>query len=349
MEKKIPWYLSVWFIIVLYAITWWLLCIPAIVINVIRLIKYDKKKVPAIILGLVCLFIAFTAFITITELRKESEFDELLEAGKYDEALEYVDSLSKSNIDTYYKYAEIYAAQKNYDSAVDILLDYAEQVDVLNLSEGYFSRLGEYSKQASVEKQDLVKELHNKYSLALEKKQQKETKPTASNNTSENVSNDDADNDTTEDMESYYDVESSDEQNDVINEKEQQPQEDETDDNGYEIGQFILDGRDLADSDAPKLTVYDDGSWLFSRDRYTLYTLSFSDGTLSQQSDGSYLAITDKWQYIITFEGNGKVNIKLGDALPNASFISKGTYKKACGTYNKFTDQELLDAINNSQ
>ena len=58
-EKKIPWYFSVWFIIVLYLTTWWLLCIPAIIMNILRVVKYDKKKVPSVILGAVGILIIF--------------------------------------------------------------------------------------------------------------------------------------------------------------------------------------------------------------------------------------------------------------------------------------------------
>ena len=42
-KDKIPWYLSIPFILVVYMFTFWFLGIPGIILAIIRLIKYKKK------------------------------------------------------------------------------------------------------------------------------------------------------------------------------------------------------------------------------------------------------------------------------------------------------------------
>lgn len=172
MEKKIPWYLSIWFILILYATTWWLLWIPAIIINIIRIVKCEKRKIPVIILSIVGAFGLLVGYITISDSNKEKQFNAYIENGEYDKAIEYVDSLSKSSVSTYYKYAQVYAAQGDYDKSVDVLLEYANSHDLLDLSKGFFEKLDSYAKEASEEKQKLVNQLNIDYKSAIEKQEQ---------------------------------------------------------------------------------------------------------------------------------------------------------------------------------
>ena len=132
-ESTIPWYYKMWFITIVF----WLGClvlvgpIVAIVLLVMRMIKYPQKRKNAFIVSIVYLLVVVCLFILpiIGSKIRESRFQGYIDSKNYNEAFKYVDDIYSSNNYEYYsKYADIYDAMGKADDGALKILDYCNSI-----------------------------------------------------------------------------------------------------------------------------------------------------------------------------------------------------------------------------
>lgn len=178
-KEKIPWYFSTWFILILYITTFWCFCIPAIIINILRIVKYkNKKTVPGILLMLVIVFVGFTVLVLVLDSKENKKFNSWIENGEYERAQSYLDDKMKSSKEysLYRKYAELYAVQGMNDEATLKIMEYCNGQKLAEIPSYIIKELDNYAESSS----DLVKnqavELHEKYDIALAQAEEMERK-----------------------------------------------------------------------------------------------------------------------------------------------------------------------------
>lgn len=129
-KTRIPWYLSVWFIILVSILTFWVFWIPGIVLGMIRLIKYKEKRGSSaaviLILGVPCVVMIFTFIYSIrSEAKKERQLNAFIEDGCYAEAQEFIEQTYTTGTLAYVeKSARLYELQGMYDEAVNLWVEY---------------------------------------------------------------------------------------------------------------------------------------------------------------------------------------------------------------------------------
>lgn len=181
-DKKVPWFLSIPFIIIVYLISLcFMLGIPGIVLAIVRLILCKNKRLSssimlgsmiAIVLGIFVM--AF--FIVQHEDKIQSEAMTLIEERRYEDARilldeEYVDSTTYTYAKLYY---ECYVGEGNYEEAAKALIEYCESVssptyineDALSLLEECKSNVSEETYNKIVEIQERVRVEENGENIA---------------------------------------------------------------------------------------------------------------------------------------------------------------------------------------
>lgn len=170
-QDKIPWYFSIWFIIIMYCLSLCFLCIPAMALNVLRLINIKKKRVaPGIILAGYLFVCGLFCYYIVNEVSESIKYEENLRNGNFDEALSYLESQSEG-ASTCKKYAEYYAALDRYDDAVQVLLDYYCKKDILEIEDSSWSLIDKYAANASDEIKNEVALLHKRHDDAVHEMQ----------------------------------------------------------------------------------------------------------------------------------------------------------------------------------
>lgn len=147
-DVKIPFYLRMWFIILVCTFTSFLFCIPAIVLFIIRIKKFPNNRKGAWIglAGFASVFIFFTVIAIYFSEYDNRAVDKLIKAGKYDEAIEYVEANYDSPSSAYYnKLAEIYEVQGDYNAAASQLLAYVDSIeDLTDVPNSIVKKLNDY-------------------------------------------------------------------------------------------------------------------------------------------------------------------------------------------------------------
>lgn len=125
-EEKVPWYLSIWFILIISVLTSWLLWIPGIVLGIMRFCRCKKRRVSAAVILLVLVMpYILMVFVAIEAIKENDEFDSYLEAKQYNEAEKFIEQRYDAGTSSYAdRYAELYEAQGLYDEAAKVLLEY---------------------------------------------------------------------------------------------------------------------------------------------------------------------------------------------------------------------------------
>lgn len=173
-RDKIPWYFSVLFILIIYVISWWVLFIPAIILNILRIVKIKKKRVlPTIILVIVLFILGLSTYVVVDDIVQDNQFEQNLETGNFEDALKYLEKQGTGS-GTARKYAKYYAAQNMYDEAVQVLLDYCNEGDILDISDYFIDDLDKYAENASEDIKIKVKSWHSEYEAALLEKEKAE-------------------------------------------------------------------------------------------------------------------------------------------------------------------------------
>lgn len=125
-EEKVPWYLSIWFILIISVLTSWLLWIPGIILGIMRFCRCKKKRVSAAVILLVLVMpYILVVFVAIETIKENDEFDSYLEAKQYNEAEKFIEQRYDAGTSSYAdRYARLYEAQGLYDEAAGALLEY---------------------------------------------------------------------------------------------------------------------------------------------------------------------------------------------------------------------------------
>ncbi len=177
-DVKVPFYLRMWFIILVGIFTSFLFFIPAIVLFIIRIKKFPNNRKGAWIGldGFASVFIFLTVIAIYFSEYDNREVDKLIKAGKYDEAIEYVEANYDSSSVTYYKkMADIYEKQGDYDSASSAILTYIEGKDDLNdIPDSIVNKLLDYKNNCSQERNVVIDKALNNIELAKAERAEKE-------------------------------------------------------------------------------------------------------------------------------------------------------------------------------
>lgn len=175
---KVPWYLSTWFIVLVFFITFiFILGIPAIILAIVRFVKYKKNRVGSGILMSITVSIPVLFIILVCVMvNQEGKADRLIKEGRYAEAQAYLDDrISNSNDYLYYRqYADLYIAQGMFDEAVQKLIEYSDKKDVCDWESSFIGKLEECSGQASEQYKILASNILNAYNTYLAEKNTEE-------------------------------------------------------------------------------------------------------------------------------------------------------------------------------
>ena len=160
---KVPFYFQMWFISLVFwvgSFAFGLGPIVAIVLFIIRMIKYPNNRKKALLsAGIqIVLIVAITAWAIWDSGKNDRAINNLLNEGKYAEAIEYVEANYDSTTYGYYtKIAEIYEKQGDFDSAVSSILKYTEIApDITEINDSVISKLKTYKGKISEEKENDV-------------------------------------------------------------------------------------------------------------------------------------------------------------------------------------------------
>lgn len=177
-NDKIPFCFQMWFITIVFIFTSMIIGLPAIVLFVIRIVKYPqhRKKAWIGLAGVVASFIALGLILDYASNSDDRAVDKLLEAKQYSEAVEYVESNYDPTTYGYYKkLAEIYDKQKDYELAALSLLRYTEIIpDLSNISDSTVSKLRTYTGNVSDETEKKLNETIIEITKAKAKKESAE-------------------------------------------------------------------------------------------------------------------------------------------------------------------------------
>lgn len=175
---KKPWYLSIWFIVLVFIITFMFTYgIPAIILAIVRFVKYKKNRVGSgILMGVTVSIPVLFIILVCVMVNQEGKADRLIKEGRYAEAQVYLDDrISSSNDYLYYRqYADLYIAQGMFDEAVQKLVEYSDQKDVCNWENSFIEKLEECSGQASEQYKILASNILNTYNTYLAEKNTEE-------------------------------------------------------------------------------------------------------------------------------------------------------------------------------
>ena len=180
---KVPFYFQMWFIALVVWGGSFVFClgpITAIVLFVLRLVKYPNNRKTALIsAGIqIALVFSITAWAVWDSGKDDRAINNLLNEGKYTEAIEYVETNFDSTSYEYYKrIAEIYEKQGDYDSAASYVLKYTEIVsDIADINDNVVSKLKTYKGKITNENEQTIDERIDDIAKAKEEKEATEKK-----------------------------------------------------------------------------------------------------------------------------------------------------------------------------
>lgn len=160
---KVPFYLHMWFISLVFWLgifAYGLGPIAATVLFIIRIVKYPNNRKTALLSVVIqiVLIVAITAWAIWDSGKDDRAINNLLDEGKYAEAIEYVEENYDSTSYGYYtKIAEIYEKQGDYNSAVSSILKYTEIIpDITEINDNVISKLKTYKGKVSNENENAI-------------------------------------------------------------------------------------------------------------------------------------------------------------------------------------------------
>lgn len=175
---KVPWYLSTWFIVLVFIATFmFTFGIPAAILAIIRFAKYKQnRKGSGILMSITVSIPVLFIILVCVMVNQEGKADRLIKEGHYAEAQVYLDDrISSSNDYLYYRqYADLYIAQGMFDEAVQKLVEYSDQKDVCDWENSFIEKLEECSGQASEQYKILASNILNTYNTYLAEKNTEE-------------------------------------------------------------------------------------------------------------------------------------------------------------------------------
>ena len=172
-ERKIPFYLSIWFIVIVYMLTYCLFGIPGVILAIVRVVKYKEKRTGGIIVLAITLTFSVTLLLAcIFVVWEENRIPNLIEKGKYEEAQELLEEKIKTQgyWSDYENYALLYSKQGDYDKAVDVLFQYYDNHELADISESNVKVLDEYYDSVNKNTQERIDEFRSDYQVAMERK-----------------------------------------------------------------------------------------------------------------------------------------------------------------------------------
>lgn len=148
-EEKVPWYLSIWFIILICVFSFGILWIPAAVLGVIRFCKYKKRRAGVAFLDIVLIVPCVIVIISmILDAQKDGQLNRYIKSGQYAEAQIYIEQEYDEGSQSYTKaLALLYETQGLYDEAACLWLEYyKDNYSLLELSNSAISKLKGYTE-----------------------------------------------------------------------------------------------------------------------------------------------------------------------------------------------------------
>lgn len=186
--EKMPWCFSIWFIIIISILTFWIFWIPGVILAIIRFLKYKEKRgssaVLALLLGIPCGVLVFALVSELVSASKaEKQLNAYIENGQYAEAQELIDQeYAVGTLSYVEKSARLYELQGMYDEAVNLWVEYCNaeykpidipdyRIDKLN---GYVEKYGSELQSETVDKIQTL--INNKELARAKEKAEKEAK-----------------------------------------------------------------------------------------------------------------------------------------------------------------------------
>ena len=174
-EEKVPWWLSIWFIVLISVLTFWILWIPGVILGIMRFITCKKKRISAIvIITLLTAPYVITIGLIVSSIRTDNQVDAYIENGQYEDAKEYIEKKYSVGSSSYAdKYAKLYMAQGMYDEAVDVLVEYCNnEYEPINIPDYRIEELNklveQYKNELRPETLKKVQDLINNKAIAKE-------------------------------------------------------------------------------------------------------------------------------------------------------------------------------------
>ncbi len=179
-NEKIPFYLQMWFIILIAFISSIIFSIPALVLFIVRLVKYPAKRKGSL-LTVAGIIVAFFLVITIwyfVDTKAERTVQKLMNEGKFDEAIECIEqNYNTSSYSYYVAMAKAYEGKGDYDSAASYILQYVDSCeDLTSINDTITNMLTSYEGKTSDTTQAKINEELDTIKEAIELKEAEEKK-----------------------------------------------------------------------------------------------------------------------------------------------------------------------------
>ena len=164
-EEKVPWWLSIWFIVLISVLTFWIFWIPGVVLGIMRFITCKKKRISTVvIITLLTAPYVIAIGLIVSSVRTDNQVDAYIENGQYEDAKEYIEKKYSVGSSSYAdKYAKLYMAQGMYDEAVDVLVEYCNnEYEPINIPDYRIEELNKLVEQYKNELQpETLKKVQN--------------------------------------------------------------------------------------------------------------------------------------------------------------------------------------------
>lgn len=171
-KGNVPWFLQMWFILLISLLTSAFIFIPGIILFVIRLVKYPTKRKTAWIAmaAFIGVFVAASVMLVWYAEADDRAVEKYIKAGDYDGAISYIDENFDATTYSYYRAkSDVYAAKNDYDLAAKALLSYSDlQTDLSSLPSDLTNRLMKYSEKTS---EDVKNQISAHNTLVKEEKE----------------------------------------------------------------------------------------------------------------------------------------------------------------------------------
>jgi hypothetical protein len=167
-DKKIPFFLQMWFIILVLIISMAILGIPGFILFIIRIVKFPERRKGACIglVAYVAIWSILVAYFVYDSGKDQREIEKLVKNGEYENAINYIEEHYNKDTYTYYSaLADVYEEKGDYDNAALSVLSFVDTFDELNaVNDSVISDLDEYKTRVS----DDVKKKIDTSELAIE-------------------------------------------------------------------------------------------------------------------------------------------------------------------------------------
>ena len=179
-NDKIPFYLQMWFIILIAILSSIIFSIPAIILFIVRLVKYPAKRKSSL-LTVAGIIVAFFLVITIwyfIDTKAERTVQKLMNEGKFDEAIECIEqNYNTSSYSYYVAMAKAYEGKGDYNSAASYILQYVDSCeDLTSINDTITNMLTSYEGKVSDTTQAKINEELDTIKEAIELKEAEEKK-----------------------------------------------------------------------------------------------------------------------------------------------------------------------------